>query len=822
MASESLRVDDAAILVDLCTLRSPGGGCGSDPFSTTTESQIVLETSGGWDRMTVSLSPDGGWVCPSDLSGTLYRAGFPAFALSGVCAAEEFFGWLRAKPVVLVTAVRLNYLFLWLAGVGALGAVSRFLQSDLERGCGDDSARCLFTLGSSQILLFLYPRSLEHGLRVLDDVAHATAASMDELWEIAADVRRAEGPLGSQLREFEQQIKGALRDHPIGVFSKTKTSLAWRAASDRQQAGMEPMIEPGAVTATVAVDVAPGRERHVQRVWRKHFPEASRCGRGGSSGRCQGGTGAADAALSYGLDDLRVPLIALRDLDDFLRRLDGFRAEMLPQAGRFTTTTTFLLPTEAAGDVMSTRIDGEPVREALESALEALREQTRQASSVRGSREQVASTDGASAQLTEDLTDLVMAANASLSDPEVGGDFYDLYDPFEQLAEVLHQFVTQGQGDTAWLLDIRNYVRALMQGLHERDRSLWQDGSAPGLQFHSHACGTHAALRAYEVFASSVVSSATAELAEKRAWRWRGCVMSSPGDGMYSHPGGVIAVPMRALLRPIPSLLRIGHECGHILFGLTYSRIDRIPEEDFPEKAHLLDVDGVITSIQDYGYPVQLALDIVNEAYAHVFEYTFFRRDLRACLTSVWGGWADTDLVWQNPSAAHLRTAAFHAIELLQDAGRASDLARGGQALEELAVQASDAATGYIESLPVSAALRDQCAGAGQLTSDLLQMAYIPAIHCFLTQGEFLDTIYNVRWVSEEDQSVLSQQASAILDGHVITDPVPNIVELAFRLSEGREWSADGVPSRAQIAALLTLAHIYDVNCAVHARTKEW
>lgn len=809
MAILPLKVECEPLLVDLYTVRPTGGPGEYLGLLSQEKSHIAYEVSGGWDTMVVTRARSDLVRMRPQLEGVMYRAGFPLLAFESVCSVQEFWHWAWTKPIMVVSAVRVNCLFAALGGWEGVAAASRYIVEHVNRLC-EGSSRCLFTLGSNQIMLFIFPRKFRMALEAVAQIARINAADVAELWRVVKDVRADR--LSEQLEACASKLGGPVEKQPLALLSKTKTWLAWRPQDEWKKPWMEGVPEGGPVLATVAVDAAPARETSVQRNWREHFPSALGFPLDLEHPGREDALTTADSLPAYGVDDLRAPLLRCPDLSSFIERLQRFRGSVLRTTGRFTTTSAFLLPGNEYPDLESVRLDDKAIRESLQRSLDMLEEPATDGGPS-GAQPNSVQRREMSVLLHRELTDLIIAANGSVGDAEVGADFSDLSDGLLALEPSIQQQLQRACPSRVELLELRRFINLLTQALYERDRGLWQDGAAPGLQFHSHACGTHAVLRAHELLAGTILGL----LAEN--WRWPGFVMSTTEAGMYDAPGGIMMIPLRTLFRPIPNLVRLGHECAHALFDRVAANLT-IPSLG-PAEAWADGLADVRSGATLCGYPDRIALQMMSEAFAHLFDYHFFLKDLDDCVAAAWGSWLETQLAWRSPDAPHVRTAILCAAEMLDQPDTRNGLGASADAYGDIAKKASDEATRRIKDLRISDALKEQCLAAEQNSIDRLAVLYLPALRFFAEQTLLWQDVRGLRSCSEEESRLLEQQAAAIMAGHVITDPIPNPIELPFRLRQHSQHETN-THWQAQMATVLTLCHVYDVNSDLPATVRRW
>jgi|GEM_PF-3621920 len=807
MSLSKLRLDGDPFHIDTWMLAPDARGSTESLVSDKDTDRIIhFMTLGNCDRLTVARPGSRPHPEPGSV---VDRAGFEAFTMAPVSKSESFWNFLSGSPVFLISFLKVHGLFAALSGVEGMSLIAKYLASS-ERLGGPQRCKFLFTLGSSQIVAFLAVRKWKDASRRVLGNLFLTGKDCPELLRHISDLHPAGIP--NRLENKKQNKKIQLEHIPL--LARTRTCLAWRSEDDRQNLKWSDL---GPTDFTMAIDAGSGGELLVADKFKEEFHA--------------GKNADADADMeakpffTFGTEDLHVPHLPAEELTEFLDKLYSFRTKLDVPAGPLTTNTIPLIPLETIAnppEMQHAAVTSSALQREMEKALSNLETASAELRGQASKDESESLNSIVRAAAVREIRDVLIAANGFLSDAELASDFLDTHYALRELVKLTCAAAKDPEGRDTWHR-ARQHAASLGAALHERARNMLREGAIAGPSFYSHAAGTHGYLKAWEIVMNLIFYNVLGE-------SWPGCVVSTQEPGIWhDRTSPIIRVPLRRLHRPIPNLLRLSHEAGHLVFNLADAGSRQPPPRNSPHN-NFIQIIGEIYDQTRWTYPKATALTLSSEIFATWFEYHAFRRDLDFALMSAWHSWLQSELPWENPGEVLLRTALIIAVDRLHnEETRVNELLRGPSMVPgSFSAKIIDDALDRVCNLDIAGEqipkqLLEDCHKEKSAQRHALHYHTLPVLAAFVNGLPLLaEDTYNLQGIAKSTEAipVLSSARKSILQGRVFAEPVPNWIALVFNLGKHYFEVDAAIEERSNLALTLSLAQLWDLHASIPVQVR--
>ena len=809
MGEENPRIDCAPFHIDLWMVTTDTSRASRFLEQQDPGTSVSFKMLGAWDMLTISRPG----CRPVPKPGVVLDQGaFEAFPLRPISTGDHFWRFIKAAPVVLVSFIKVHGVFAALGGIESAVLIGKHLASSPGPFGSAQICRVLYTIGSNQLVAFIAVRDWEQAMSGVLDALFLSGKDIPGLLGRISAMRRR-GVAGSL--EIDRTLRDCVKLEDTLVLAKTRTCLVWRSLERRRNELPAVGAKLGPGDFTMAINSSPTSEEFLAGKWYKRFSALNASERGPG------------ILVSLGTDDLRAPHLVVPDVVSFLDKVARFRGDVGGHMGRLTTTTVPLIRVSKDRKPVSSPVISSPnLRTKLRTGLAALQAKReavhpRNRPASRGKQRGPAPLSGEPS--TREIRDVLIAANAALSDPELASDFVDVHPALEDLSRLIETARKTGFADRWSLHVVRQHANAVSAALSERARTLFRaTGQMAGPTFHAYATGPHAYLKTWEIVMNLLFYNVTGE-------SWVGCVVSTQEPGIWhDRTSPILRIPLRMLDCPIPHLLRLSHEAGHLVFDYAI---------EGSERAHIgrstrhSIADTIRSFFRDtrWSYPQASARTLASEIFAVWFEYHFCQGKQDLCLKSSWHSWLESELAWENPGELLLRTATMLAADRLSEQPLLlPSRARGSSSwTATLAAELIYAALDYIRrahvrSRPIPRDLVDRCESELATQRDTLCYLALPLLSAFVEALPLLRD--DIRGLSAlpggaRDEQATVAAAKAIMSGQVLTYVVPNYLALVSQLAERylEEPTAPSISAltRANIALSLSLAHVWDVNVPI-------
>jgi hypothetical protein len=275
---------------------------------------------------------------------------------------------------------------------------------------------------------------------------------------------------------------------------------------------------------------------------------------------------------------------------------------------------------------------------------------------------------------------------------------------------------------------------------------------------------------------------------------WPGFVLFGPSYSYQLQAGRVLSYPASSLLRPVEDWLGITHEVGHAVYR-AMDFYDTILPDEIKEclSRGALEVPGGIRNFMD-------------EVYANWFDFKYiFGGDKDRYFQTIWRYWLQWKRVWSRKADYLLRS--FIAFLTIDPEGFRKAHNQGYDEETEYYRSQYDSMTTLIASrVSHFREFHETVTARPDKIKEIIRIAdtYNLSLLPFLQYKHF-DTEAQRRTIPHYPPEALAEHVRALSRGSVITDNIPNPVQLLYELYDKHAISGKPVSLKLTAVTVLTL-----------------